>query len=212
MPQDAISKTPAAAKTAKAAKRREEFLEAAGDLFLRKGFDNVSINDIIARSGGSKTDIYRGFGGKEALFSEAIRQRCRRTLQPIMHPIPVSEDPVATLLNFGTQFLKCVLSEDGILCHRIVIAEAMRFPEVAQAFYVDGPQSVYQALSKIFLLLDKQARIPKGSADAFARHFHGMILTELQMGRLVANIPMPDDAQLRRHVKRAIKALLLSEP
>lgn len=208
MSQDAVLKT---STTAKSAKRREEFLEAAGDLFVRNGFDNVGIDDIIARSGGSKTSIYRDFGGKEALFSESIRQRCKRTLQPIMHPIPANEDPLATLLNFGVQFLKCVLSEDGILCHRIVMAESRRFPEVGQAFYAAGPQSVYQALSKIFLRLDKQSRIPKGGADALARHFHGMILTELQMGRLLANAPMPDDAQLRSHVKRAIRALL-SEP
>jgi AcrR family transcriptional regulator len=195
----------------KSARRREEFLEAAGDLFLRNGFDNVSIDDIIARSGGSKTSIYRDFGGKEALFSASILQRCKRTLQPIMHPLAASEDPAATLLNFGVQFLKCVLSEDGISCHRIVMAESKRFPEVGQAFYAAGPQTVYQALSRIFLRLDKQSRIPKGSADALARHFHGMILTELQMGRLLANAPMPDDAQLRSHVKRAIRALL-SEP
>ncbi|WP_292182307.1 TetR/AcrR family transcriptional regulator [Mesorhizobium sp.] len=194
--------------TPKSSKRREEFLEAAGDLFLRNGFDNVSIDDIIARSGGSKTSIYRDFGGKDALFLESILQRCKRTLQPIMRPIPASEDPVATLLNFGVQFLKCVLSEDGILCHRIVMAEARRFPEVGQAFYAAGPQSVYRVLSKIFLQIEKQSRIAKGSADALARHFHGMILTELQMARLLANIPMPDDAQLRSHVENAIKTLL----
>ncbi|WP_158871387.1 TetR/AcrR family transcriptional regulator [Antarcticirhabdus aurantiaca] len=200
--------SPGRSGNSKSAKRREAFLEEAGDLFLRNGFDNVTIDAIIARSGGSKASIYREFGSKEALFSEAIRQRCERTLRPIMQPASTSEDPAVTLSSFGVTFLKCVLSDDGILIHRIVLAEARRFPEVGHVFYSAGPRSVYRALWTIFLHLEEQSRTPAGSAERLARLFHGMILTELQLGRLLADAPMPDDACLHGHVEAAVRALL----
>jgi len=60
-----------------AEQRRERIVRMAWPLFLRKGYDNVSIDEIIGVVGGSKATIYTWFGGKEGLFEEVVRQKCR---------------------------------------------------------------------------------------------------------------------------------------
>src|SRR6476619_5097403 len=57
--------------------RRERIVRAAAPLFLKKGYDNVSIDEIISVVGGSKATIYAWFGGKEGLFEAVVRQECR---------------------------------------------------------------------------------------------------------------------------------------
>jgi AcrR family transcriptional regulator len=48
--------------------KREKLLEIAAKLFLEKGYEGVSVDEITSQVGGSKTNIYSHFGGKEGLF------------------------------------------------------------------------------------------------------------------------------------------------
>src|SRR5262245_865131 len=57
--------------------RRERIVRLAAPLFLKKGYDNVSIDEIIGVVGGSKATIYAWFGGKEGLFEAVVRQKCQ---------------------------------------------------------------------------------------------------------------------------------------
>lgn len=43
-------------------------LVSATELFLERGYDAVSLDDIVQHAGGSKASIYKYFGNKEGLF------------------------------------------------------------------------------------------------------------------------------------------------
>ena len=57
--------------------RRAELLDRAAGLFLRHGFDNVSLNDLIADAGVSKGAFYHWFPSKDALVA-ALAERSAR--------------------------------------------------------------------------------------------------------------------------------------
>jgi TetR/AcrR family transcriptional regulator, cholesterol catabolism regulator len=57
--------------------RRAEILDRAAELFLRRGYDNVSLNDLIADAGVSKGAFYHWFPSKDALIT-ALAQRSAR--------------------------------------------------------------------------------------------------------------------------------------
>ena len=44
-------------------------LLSANELFLERGYDAVSLDDIVHHAGGSKASIYKFFGNKEGLFT-----------------------------------------------------------------------------------------------------------------------------------------------
>jgi AcrR family transcriptional regulator len=54
--------------------RRAELLDRATELFLRHGYDNVSLNDLIADAGVSKGAFYHWFPSKDALVA-ALAER-----------------------------------------------------------------------------------------------------------------------------------------
>lgn len=66
-------------KNSRQHKRREAILGVAAELFLDKGFNNVSIDDIVRRSRGSKTTLYKMFRSKEALYEAVLRERSHQT-------------------------------------------------------------------------------------------------------------------------------------
>lgn len=50
-------------------------MDAAFEVFLELGFENVTMSDIIRRSGGSFSTIYKFFGNKERLFAAALKYK-----------------------------------------------------------------------------------------------------------------------------------------
>ncbi|OBH47149.1 TetR/AcrR family transcriptional regulator [Mycobacterium mantenii] len=57
--------------------RRAELLDRATELFLRRGYENVSLNDLIADAGVSKGAFYHWFPSKDALIA-ALAERSAR--------------------------------------------------------------------------------------------------------------------------------------
>lgn len=57
--------------------RRAELLDRAAELFVRHGYDNVSLNDVIADAAVSKGAFYHWFPSKDALI-EALAERSAR--------------------------------------------------------------------------------------------------------------------------------------
>jgi AcrR family transcriptional regulator len=54
--------------------RRAELLDRAAGLFLRDGYDNVSLNDLIADAGVSKGAFYHWFPSKDALITALVER------------------------------------------------------------------------------------------------------------------------------------------
>jgi TetR/AcrR family transcriptional regulator, cholesterol catabolism regulator len=57
--------------------RRAEILDRAATLFIQRGYDNVSLNDLIADAGVSKGAFYHWFPSKDALIT-ALAERSAR--------------------------------------------------------------------------------------------------------------------------------------
>lgn len=62
------------ARIVKPDRRRQELLDCAQALFLEQGYENSSLNEVIAKAGASKGVFYHYFSSKEALL-EALASR-----------------------------------------------------------------------------------------------------------------------------------------
>jgi AcrR family transcriptional regulator len=60
--------------------RKQEFLDAALDLFYQKGYENTTINDIIDKVGLSKGAFYHYFNSKEEVLETIARQYVEKKL------------------------------------------------------------------------------------------------------------------------------------
>src|SRR6202044_4261724 len=54
-------------------RKRKALLLAATELFLDKGYDNTSMDDVAAKAAVSKPTVYKYFSDKERLFAEIVR-------------------------------------------------------------------------------------------------------------------------------------------
>lgn len=121
--------------------RRATILAVAARSFLDNGYAGTSMSAIAATLGGSKTTLWRYFPSKEALFAAVLDHATtayRAHLSQIMDP---SGDLRQTLSNLCVGLLEKITSAEAVALHRLVVAEAGRFPEMGQIFFERGPRT-----------------------------------------------------------------------
>jgi AcrR family transcriptional regulator len=118
----------------------KEQAEALGDhvvavadaLFIEKGYGATSMATVATRARVGKQTLYRRFPDKAALFREVIRRRLDVMLMPEVNDKDHC-DPLAALKEMGRRALCIVLDPEFLRLYRIIIAEALPFPELASA-------------------------------------------------------------------------------
>ncbi len=117
---------------------RESFLAAALQSFLDKGYAATSIEAIARDAGVAKITIYRQFENKPALFSEVVHRAmgdARSTMQAsVLQP---EADVREVLLDVVERMYMGATEPQRLALLRLVIAEAVRFPELAKALYAE---------------------------------------------------------------------------
>lgn len=131
----AFKRGPGGRPTREEAERRHRgLLATAFRLFLEKGWDGVSIEEISRQSGVAKGFIYARYSDKAALFVGAIEHLMADATGTLHLAEPLPEDAEQGLYEFGRKLLEIVLRPDALAFHRQFIAEAHRFPELVKLF------------------------------------------------------------------------------
>ena len=79
--------------------RRAELLDRAAGLFLRHGYDNVSLNDLIADAGVSKGAFYHWFPSKDALITALAERSAREAFADVEDAVARCDGDALARLN-----------------------------------------------------------------------------------------------------------------
>jgi AcrR family transcriptional regulator len=171
--------------------RRQAILDIAGELFTQEGYAAASMSAIAARLGGSKGTLYNYFTSKTELFAAYMAEACVANSEALFGTTD-DETPIREALRrIGTGFLTFILREDAMSVHRLVIAEAQRFPELGQAFYEAGPKQSTAKLSAWLKRRMDRGELRQADPDTVARQFFALCksgLYSLRMWNVVAEV------------------------
>lgn len=132
--------------TIRKGRKYDQVLDGARAVFLRDGFDGASVDDIARAAGVSKATLYSYFPDKRLLFTEICNRECRYQTEAAEAAMDYSA-PVEALLTFAAERIAGFLMSDfGRNMFRLVVAEGSRFPDLARAFYRNGPGLIHDRL------------------------------------------------------------------
>jgi AcrR family transcriptional regulator len=119
------------------AERPQEILEAAFVEFSRNGYASTALDQIAERAGVTKGTIYVYFENKEHLFISMVREITKTTLDTVHDMFETHEGSTAELLRAQFSFMYQHIVEDKRRREvvRMLIAEAPRFPELADRYH-----------------------------------------------------------------------------
>lgn len=82
---------------ARAQARRERILNAALEVFTRRGYRDATMDEVAEAAATSKGGVYFHFPGKEALFLALLERSARLLQQRLLSVLSQTPDPVAKL-------------------------------------------------------------------------------------------------------------------
>lgn len=189
--------------------RRQAFVEAATAVFLEKGYANATLDDVIARSGGSRQTLYALFGGKQGLFEALMAERCQQIFDGWCEDEGLlDKPPEEVLLDLSIRYLEAVTTPDALGVYRLVIAEGLVMKELAERFWAAGPGRSRALLARYFAQQAERGGLRLEDPDQAAHQFLGMLMGNFQMQCLLGLRPAPDRAEIEVFVRVAVNLFL----
>lgn len=176
-----------AQKRSRGEARNSKLQQVAGDLFLKRGYEGVTIDQIVERAGGSKSTVYSEFGGKCGLFISSIETLCRESNESLASIDYEGLNLEQSLKKLSFHILKLITAKRSVELHRLAIGEALQCPEVGTAWYTHGPA---RTTSFIRDLLERHRHEFGNSAipiDRLAVHLHDSLTGDV-LYRLLAGV------------------------
>jgi AcrR family transcriptional regulator len=171
----------------------ERILEAATALFLAEGYGATSIEAVAQRAGISKRTFYHRFPGKAALFEAVVHRIIERLRPPPGTPLYDEGSLEEVLLRLARLALRAALTPMALALNRLMVAEAQRFPELAQIALREGSRAA--AVGRIAALLEREARAGRltlGRPEFAAAQFLEIVLALPQRRALGLGQPMTE--------------------
>jgi AcrR family transcriptional regulator len=116
--------------------KRHQIVSGARQVFIELGFERASVGLIADRAGVSKATLYNHFADKATLFTACLEEECAEARASVATILEApSGDLEGDLFAIGERILRMLISPTTMALHRVIVAEAHRFPEVGQHLY-----------------------------------------------------------------------------
>lgn len=191
---------------------REMIVRAAAELFLRHGFPGTNMDEVAAAAGVSKQTVYAHFQSKETLFLEIVRGMTGGAGDELQEQVadPDGDFPIEDfLLEFAVRQLDIVMTPRLMDLRRLVISEAVRFPELGKALHERGPARSIGRLKKAFAAYRARGQMKCDDARIAASFFNWLVMgAPVNDAMLLGNGALLQKDARQAHAREAVRIFL----
>lgn len=185
----------------------DRILQAALQVFIARGYEGASIDEIaeVARAG--KPSIYARFINKETLFREVVIRWAQRSGE--MVGSATSGSILERFQSAGVSIVQRAIRTETIGLIRSVIGEATRHPDLATTIhYAMRAHGTATAMKLVAELAEAEelkslAAFAPANLEATTRYFIDLVLLPMMMSSLFHADLTPVKEQMEDHAREA---------
>ncbi|TKX31302.1 TetR/AcrR family transcriptional regulator [Campylobacter estrildidarum] len=189
--------------------RKNKIKKVACELFLSNGFQETNLSDIIKISGGSYTNIYENFHGKEGLFFEILDDICKEHSKLITSQFQILENKSLRekLISFGLAFVSIYNKNKMVDIGKMVFSLVYEKKNFLKKWLSNNQQ--YFAYNILIDLFKKQKNnFLEQNASKLAIIFCTMLKEPYYSLNVLANFPLMDEKEQKEHVEFIVDIFL----
>lgn len=154
--------------------KQEAILRGAVQVFLQLGYGGTSMDRVAAEAQVSKQTIYNHFQDKEGLFRALMERMTLRRFQVILGMETLQGEPETLLREFAEGFLNKIADEEYVALLRLMIAESVRFPELAKLY---GQTVIQKGRGLMTAFFQQHPELGFADGEAVAHIFVGTLVS-----------------------------------
>jgi TetR/AcrR family transcriptional regulator, mexJK operon transcriptional repressor len=203
----AFRRGPGGRPTREEAERRHRvLLETATRLFLERGLDRVSMDEIARQTRVAKRFIYARYTDKGELFAAAVERLIEERVTPLQS-FEVTDEPIeSALFKFGKELLDLALKPEHLAVYRTLVIEAPRFPSLGKLDSERSRQRGFAAILRVLTAYARRGEIELRDPEVQAELFGILVVRGAQHRALIVGRDEP--AQEERRLHAAIRLFL----
>lgn len=184
-------------------------------LFLSQGYGKTSMDQIAADAQVSKQTVYKQFADKETLFREMAHGVSANSDHILAELMAITETPVRTsdelrkvLQRLARRYLDEVMEPHVLALHRLLLAEADQFPDLAHEYYQLAQARGMKLIENALRQWAEQGLLTVPDLDLAAGQFAFLTLGRIQDHTLFHPHNTPRPAQRNKIAKAAANTFL----
>ena len=190
--------------------RKLAMMAAARELFIAKGYAATSLDEIVAKSGGSLTTLYQLFGNKAGIWRELVHTYTERVVEPFEDSTRTEGPPRQVLRDVASRLLALQLSPDAAAGIRIIMAEGSQFPDLAQSLYDNGPLAGRKFVAQYLKHQVEIGTLRIDDIDLAAGFFFDLVNSDYMLWSACGLKPNLTPAEIDRRLDAAVNIFLKS--
>ena len=187
--------------------RRQAILDAAHSLFLSKGYAAVSVDEIVRASGGSKSAVYKFFGGKKGLLAEVTESLATKMLSEMDIERTGGMNVRDSLQAISLKLIGLILSESAITQYQLAINNLTVDPNLSRLWYTRGPERTFRGFAQYLKKEVDAGRLRIKNCNLAADLFLGMLICKYNIAMSVGE-SAPTPKQMKQIVSEAVDIFL----
>ncbi len=192
----------------------ERILEAARKVFLGRGFEGASMDEIAASARAGKPTIYARFGDKRALFTAVVTRDVLSRIAQFNTEAPSEGTIEERLTHAAIALLHWTLENERMALMRLAVAEVQRFPDLASTVSRAARQLSTEAAARFLGEMAQSSEL--GTLSAFtperlattARIFLDLIVVPMLLRALFEHRVEALQAEIGPHVASSVPFFL----
>ena len=182
------------------AQTRQQLLDAAARVFIRRGFQGASIEAITAEAGYTRGAFYSNFDSKEQMFLELLQRRMNEHYRGVLSRVPGDLSPADSLRWAVRELMETYRSREDRWLFELwleCLAHVARHPEFASlaSTFWRGTRAMMAGRWEQWFGVKQGARLPVSPLPVPARDI-AVALTALDIGLAVQNLVDPEEVPL----------------
>jgi AcrR family transcriptional regulator len=187
-------------------RRREAILRAAHALFVEKGYDATTLNDIVRRSGGSLATLYDMFENKPGLLRALVGDRCVKLGGVMDSAAATNVAPQQVLRAIADEMLDMLLDPTFAGLLQIVMAQSAAQPELGRQLYESGPAVAQAKGAECLARLAEAGTLDIPDPLAASRLFYQLVCGELKSRQIFGFTVELTSEDRERHLDFVVSA------
>jgi TetR/AcrR family transcriptional repressor of mexJK operon len=187
--------------------RHEELLNVALDIFLERGFEQTTMEEVAIQVGMSKRTVYARYEDKATLFKAAVKRAAERYTVPREEVEAIATDNLEeTLAAIARMRIANLTKPIVIKLQRILNAQSYRFPELFKATIEEGAGPTIHFLQDLFERYSREGKISVSEPHRAATAFLSLVVGG--PARIIISGNKVDEAQIDRHIRFTVNLFL----